>query len=104
MIFTPGSSNWPERSIFPCPIYVVDKITGALNKQGKTVSDSKVLILGLAYKKDIDDTRESPSLKLVELLSLKGAQVDYNDPYLPRTKKTRMYDFKKCSVPLSKKH
>jgi len=84
------------------PYYVVDKITGALNKQGKTVSDSKVLILGLAYKKDIDDTRESPSLKLVELLSLKGAQVDYNDPYLPRTKKTRMYDFKKCSVPLSK--
>jgi UDP-N-acetyl-D-glucosamine dehydrogenase len=84
------------------PYYVVDKVVGALNKQGKTVASSKVLILGLAYKKDIDDTRESPSLKLVELLAQKGAQVDYNDPYIPRTKKMRMYDLKKCSVPLTR--
>jgi UDP-N-acetyl-D-glucosamine dehydrogenase len=61
-----------------------------------------VLILGLAYKKDIDDTRESPSLKLIELLTQKGADVDYNDPYIPHTRKMRMYDFKKSSVPLSR--
>lgn len=84
------------------PYYVVEKVSGALNNRGKTVSMAKVLILGLAYKKDIDDTRESPSLKLVELLVEKGANVDYNDPYIPQTKKMRQYDFKKNSVPLTK--
>jgi UDP-N-acetyl-D-glucosamine dehydrogenase len=83
------------------PYYVVEKIVAALNKKEKAISRSKVLVLGLAYKKDIDDTRESPSLKLIELLTQKGAVVDYNDPFIARTKKMRMYDLKKSSVPFS---
>jgi len=84
------------------PYYVVGKIVDALNKHDKVIRHAKVLILGLSYKKDIDDTRESPSLKLIELLTQKGAEVDYNDPYIPRTKKMRMYDLKKDSIPISK--
>lgn len=83
------------------PYYVVDKITDALNEKGKNVKSSKILVLGLAYKKDIDDTRESPSLKLIELLGRKGASVDYNDPYIPKTRKMRMYDLQMESVPLT---
>ncbi len=83
------------------PYYVVEKITTALNKRGKALKDSKVLVLGLAYKKDVDDTRESPSFKLIELLMENGADVDFNDPYVPRTKKMRMYDLKKSSVPVT---
>lgn len=85
------------------PYYVVEKVVGALNAQSKTIDGAKILVLGLAYKKDIDDTRESPSLKLIELLTQKGAEVDYNDPYIPRTRKMRMYDLKKESVPLNRK-
>jgi UDP-N-acetyl-D-glucosamine dehydrogenase len=85
------------------PYYVVDKITEALNKKGKAINFSRVLVLGLAYKKDVDDIRESPSLKLIELLTGKGAHVDYNDPYIPKTRKMRMYDLKKSSVPLTAK-
>jgi UDP-N-acetyl-D-glucosamine dehydrogenase len=84
------------------PYYVVDKVIEGLNKKAKSISQAKVLVLGLAYKKDIDDTRESPSLKLIELLLHRGALVDYNDPYVPRTRKMRMYDFKKDSVDLTK--
>jgi UDP-N-acetyl-D-glucosamine dehydrogenase len=84
------------------PYYVVDKIVDALNRNNKVIAKSKVLILGLAYKKDVDDTRGSPSLKLIELLTQKGAVVDYNDPYIPRTKKMRGDDLKKDSVPLTR--
>ncbi len=84
------------------PYYVVEKVIGALNSKKKTIKSSKVLILGLAYKKDIDDTRESPSLKIIELLMEKGAHVDFNDPYIAKTKKMRMYDLRKKSVPLNK--
>ncbi len=84
------------------PYYVVEKVIGALNSQNKTIKASKVLVLGLAYKKDIDDTRESPSLKIIELLMEKGAHVDFNDPYIAKTKKMRMYDLRKKSVPLTK--
>ena len=84
------------------PYYVVEKVSGALNKRGKIVADAKVLILGLAYKRDVEDTRESPSFKIVELLAQKGALVDYNDPYIPNMKKMRSSDLKKCSVPLTK--
>jgi UDP-N-acetyl-D-glucosamine dehydrogenase len=84
------------------PYYVVEKVIGALNSKKKTIKSSKVLVLGLAYKKDIDDTRESPSLKIIELLMEKGAHVDFNDPYIAQTKKMRMYDLKKKSVPLTK--
>jgi UDP-N-acetyl-D-glucosamine dehydrogenase len=62
-----------------------------------------VLVLGLSYKKDIDDTRESPSLKIIELFVKRGASVDFNDPYIPKTKKMRKYDLRKNSVPLMEK-
>ncbi len=84
------------------PYYVIGKVIHALNARGKSIKSSKILLLGLAYKKDIDDVRESPSLKLIELLMEHGADVDYNDPYVPQTHKMRMYDLKKSSVPLTK--
>jgi len=66
------------------PYYVVFHIMEALNRRGKSLNGAKVLILGVAYKRDVGDVRESPSLKLIQLLSDKGAQVSYNDPYIPR--------------------
>jgi UDP-N-acetyl-D-glucosamine dehydrogenase len=83
------------------PYYVIDKVVHALNERGKSIKSSRVLVMGLAYKKDIDDTRESPSLKLIELLMQNGAIVDYNDPYIPQTRKMRKYDFNKNSVTLT---
>lgn len=83
------------------PYYVVDKVTTALNENGKALKNSKILILGLAYKKDIDDLRESPSLKLMELLMQRGAMVDYNDNYIPEIPKLRKYNFKKKSTALT---
>lgn len=84
------------------PYYVVEKVTEALNeRKNKSIKSSKILVLGLAYKKDVDDVRESPSLKLIELLKQKGARVDYNDPYIPKTHKMRKYDLKMASVPLT---
>ena len=65
------------------PRYWVNKVQDALNDVGKPVRGSKVLVLGVAYKKDIDDVRESPALDIVELLSLKGAAVSYHDPHVP---------------------
>jgi UDP-N-acetyl-D-glucosamine dehydrogenase len=84
------------------PQYVVDKTMHVLNKVKKSLNGSKVLILGAAYKKDIDDMRESPSLKLIELLQENGANVDYNDPYVPKLPKTRKYNYEMTSVDLSK--
>ena len=83
------------------PVYVVNRVMDALNERGKSLKGSRVLILGLAYKKDIDDIRESPSLKLLELLSERGARVEYNDPYVSKTHKMRKYNFKMSSVPLT---
>jgi UDP-N-acetyl-D-glucosamine dehydrogenase len=83
------------------PHYVVQKVMEALNQRKKSLKGSKVLVLGLAYKPDIDDVRESPSLELIELLKEHGAKVDYNDPYIPRTHKMREYDLKMSSRPLS---
>jgi UDP-N-acetyl-D-glucosamine dehydrogenase len=60
-------------------------------------------VLGLAYKPDIDDVRESPSLELIEMLKEKGAKVDYNDPYIPQTHKQREYDLRMKSKPLTAK-
>ena len=76
----------------------------ALNEKGKSIKGSKLLILGLAYKKDIDDIRESPSLKLIEIFNTHGAVVEYNDPYVAQTRKIRKYDFKMNSVPLTEKN
>jgi UDP-N-acetyl-D-glucosamine dehydrogenase len=64
------------------PEYVVEKITAALNFQKKSLNGAKVLVLGVAYKKDISDVRESPALDILKLLERKGAQVTYNDPYV----------------------
>jgi UDP-N-acetyl-D-glucosamine dehydrogenase len=60
-----------------------------------------VLVLGLAYKKDVDDLRESPSIEIIELLRAKGAKVAYNDPYFPRTHKQREHDLRMSSTPLT---
>ncbi len=83
------------------PYYVVEKVIDALNKRGKSIKGSKILILGVAYKKDVDDTRESPSLKLIKLLLDKAAIIDYNDPYIPLLTETRKYKFHMKSVELT---
>ncbi len=83
------------------PYYVVQKTIEALNAKGKSINGAKLLMLGLAYKKDVDDARESPSLKLIEILQKKGASVDYNDPYFPMPPKTRKYKLQGGSVPLT---
>jgi UDP-N-acetyl-D-glucosamine dehydrogenase len=75
------------------PYHVVDALVAALNAHEKSVKGSKILVLGVAYKKDVDDLRESPSLKLLELLTARGAKLDYNDPYFPALHKMRHYDF-----------
>ncbi len=74
------------------PHYVVTKVAEALNDVGKPVRGSKVAILGMAYKKDVDDSRESPSFKLMELLLARGAVVSYNDPHVPTMPPMRHYD------------
>jgi len=86
------------------PEYVVNKVYHALNENKKCLKDSKILLLGLSYKKDIDDLRESPSLKLIELLQDEGATVDYSDEYVTTIPKLRKYEFKKKSVELTKKN
>ncbi len=86
------------------PAYVVNKVIDALNIRGKSLKGSKVLVLGLAYKRDIDDVRESPSLELINLLKGKGASVDYNDPHVPRTHRMRRYDMQMVSIPLTEKN
>jgi UDP-N-acetyl-D-glucosamine dehydrogenase len=83
------------------PDFVVARVAGALNKRGRAVRGSKVLILGLAYKPDIDDVRESPSFELIEKLHELGAAVDYNDPIVPQTHQMRKYDLRMSSVALS---
>jgi len=83
------------------PHYVVAKTMDALNDREKSLKGSKVLILGLAYKKDVDDLRESPSIELIELFRGKGAKVDYNDEYIPRTHKQREHDLQMKSKPLT---
>jgi UDP-N-acetyl-D-glucosamine dehydrogenase len=84
------------------PYYVLEKSIEALNKFKKSLNGCKVLILGAAYKKDIDDMRESPSLKLIEIYREKGAQVDYHDPYVPKLPKTRKYHYDLESIYLTK--
>jgi UDP-N-acetyl-D-glucosamine dehydrogenase len=73
------------------PYYVVSKTIESLNERGKSVKGAKILILGVSYKKDVDDQRESPSLKIISLLQEKGAKISYNDPYVPESKGHRDY-------------
>jgi UDP-N-acetyl-D-glucosamine dehydrogenase len=84
------------------PYHVVDSIAEALNTQKKSLRGSRLLILGVAYKKDVDDLRESPTLKIMEILQKRGAEFDYNDPYFARLHKMRHYDYSNMeSVPLN---
>jgi UDP-N-acetyl-D-glucosamine dehydrogenase len=84
------------------PYHVVDAIAAALNAHKKSTKDAKILILGVAYKKDVDDLRESPTLKIMQLLQQRGAHLDYNDPYFPKLHKMRHYNYENMkSVPLN---
>jgi len=84
------------------PYHVVDSIAEALNQHKKSLKGAKLLVLGVAYKKDVDDLRESPTLKIMEILEKRGAEFDYNDPYFPHLHKMRHYDYSHMkSVPLS---
>lgn len=74
------------------PYFVIDNVIEAMNQQGKALHGSRVLVLGLSYKKDIDDLRESPSLAIIELLQKRGARVEYNDPFFPTVGKGRKYN------------
>jgi UDP-N-acetyl-D-glucosamine dehydrogenase len=82
------------------PYHVLESVGKALNRNRKALNGAKVLVLGLAYKKDIDDLRESPSLTIIELLQKDGAQVSYNDPYFPTVGKGRKYDLQMKCTPL----
>ena len=82
------------------PYFVVENIAEALNQRGKPLRGSRVLILGVAYKRDIDDLRESPSLTILELLQKRGADVAYNDPFFPKVGKGRKYALNMTSTPL----
>jgi UDP-N-acetyl-D-glucosamine dehydrogenase len=81
------------------PRYVVDRTVEAINDQGKSIKGAKVLVLGLSYKPNIDDDRESPSFELIELLDHRGAEVSYCDPFIPKSKKGRKFDLEIESVP-----
>ncbi|MBL9150599.1 MAG: nucleotide sugar dehydrogenase [Phycisphaerae bacterium] len=83
------------------PHYVVDRTAEALNERGKAIKGSKILVLGLAYKPDIDDVRESPSFELIEILKHKGAHVDYSDPHCPETWAGRKHDLQMKSVAIT---
>jgi UDP-N-acetyl-D-glucosamine dehydrogenase len=83
------------------PEHVVASLADALNRRKQCLQEARILVLGVAYKKDIDDLRESPSLRIMELLRLRGARVDYHDPHFPRLPKTRRYDFPLASVELT---
>ena len=82
------------------PYFIIEQTATALNERCKSIKGSKVLVLGLAYKRDIDDLRESPSLTIIELLREKGAQVSYNDPFFPTVGHGRHYDLNMTNTPL----
>ena len=83
------------------PSYVIEKTVEALNRDRKSMKGSRILVLGVAYKKDVDDERESPSYVIMKMLLEKGAQVSYNDPWIPQLRPTRKYDFQMRSTPLT---
>jgi len=83
------------------PVYVVQKISEALAQNGKNLQGAKVLILGVAYKKNVDDIRETPAFRIIELLQEKKAKVDYHDPYVQQLHQTRDYNFQMSSIDLS---
>lgn len=86
------------------PYHVVDSVASALNDRQKALKGSRIMVLGVAYKKDVDDMRESPSLKIIEQLTMRGAKVDYHDPYFAQIPKLRHYNFEGMkSMPIDAK-
>jgi UDP-N-acetyl-D-glucosamine dehydrogenase len=83
------------------PYFVIEHLAAGLNERRKSIKGAKILVLGLAYKRDIDDLRESPSLTIIELLRERGAEVAYNDPYFPTVGRGRHYDLNMTSAPLN---
>jgi UDP-N-acetyl-D-glucosamine dehydrogenase len=84
------------------PYFVIEQIADALNRRSKAIKGAKILVLGLAYKRDVDDLRESPSLTIIELLREKGASVAYNDPYFPKVGHGRHYALDMTNTPLER--
>ncbi len=83
------------------PEWVVNKVADALNDNSKSIKNSHILVLGIAYKRDVDDMRESPSIHIMELLRNKGANIDYSDPYVPHFPAMREHHFNLESVDIS---
>jgi UDP-N-acetyl-D-glucosamine dehydrogenase len=83
------------------PQRVIDRVVAALSDHGRPLKGARVLVVGLAYKANVDDLRESPSLRLIELLNRGGADVGYHDPHIPRLRPTRHYDHELDSTPLT---
>jgi UDP-N-acetyl-D-glucosamine dehydrogenase len=83
------------------PAWVLGKISEALNHRDKAIKGSRVLVLGIAYKKNVEDMRESPAVELMELLKARGAEIAYSDPHVPVFPKIRKHDFALSSVPLT---
>jgi UDP-N-acetyl-D-glucosamine dehydrogenase len=84
------------------PYFVVENVMEALSQRGKALRGARLLVLGLAYKRDIDDLRESPSLTIIELLQQRGASVEYNDPFFASVGQGRKYALNMSSTPLEK--
>ena len=83
------------------PAWVLGKISDALNKQGKAIKGSRILVLGIAYKKNVGDMRESPAVELMELLKDRGAEIAYSDPHVPVFPRIRKHHFNLKSVALA---
>ncbi|MEE8410373.1 MAG: nucleotide sugar dehydrogenase, partial [Myxococcota bacterium] len=85
------------------PRYVIERTTEALNERSKALKGAKILVLGVAYKRDVDDVRESPALRIIELLADRGAEVTYHDSFVPKLLKMRRHDLEMSSTPLDLK-
>jgi UDP-N-acetyl-D-glucosamine dehydrogenase len=83
------------------PAYVIERLIDALNDRGRSLKGAHIFLLGVAYKRDLDDDRESPAYKLMELLARRQAQFTYHDPFVPRLQRSRRYDFGLASTPLT---
>ena len=86
------------------PRWVLNKTIDALNERNKAMKKSKILVLGIAYKKNVDDTRESPGIELIKLFKNKGATVHYSDPFIPVFPKIRKYSLNLTSIKINKRN
>jgi UDP-N-acetyl-D-glucosamine dehydrogenase len=100
--FTPKFIQLSGEINVSIPYYVVSKVVDALNERKKSIKGAKILILGVAYKKDVDDARESPALAIMDLLQKKGATILYHDPFIPSLPPFRKYHFELKSSPLTR--